>query len=97
MFRNIEKLIPALRSYEKDKSLYGFRDRMRGYLGLPRRRASVAKKSKFPYFVPPILSQHLSTVFWIINIYMKYINLLKWFFYIFYNNYHLIKIKFLGS
>lgn len=43
LFKNEEKTFPALKSYEKDKNLYEFRDRLRGYLGLPRRRSSIPK------------------------------------------------------
>ena len=38
--------MPALKAYEKQKNLYDFRDRLRGYLGLPRRRSSISKGSK---------------------------------------------------
>ena len=39
MFENGEKVYPAIKSYEKEKNLVKFADRMRGFLGLPRRRA----------------------------------------------------------
>ena len=32
-------MYPAIRSYETEKNLVKFADRMRGFLGLPRRRA----------------------------------------------------------
>lgn len=46
LFKNEEKTFPALKSFEKDKNLYEYRDRMRGYLGLPRRRNSINKSCK---------------------------------------------------
>lgn len=36
LFKNENKVLPALKSYESTQNLYDFRDRMRGYLGLPR-------------------------------------------------------------
>ena len=41
--------MPGLKAYEKDKNLFEFRDRMRGYLGLPRRRVNARKASKINY------------------------------------------------
>jgi hypothetical protein len=41
LFKNELKILPALKSYEKTQNLIDFRDRMRGYLGLPRRRTSI--------------------------------------------------------
>ena len=41
LIKNEEKVMPALKRYDKDKNLLGFRDRMRGYLGLPRRRKTL--------------------------------------------------------
>lgn len=35
--------MPALKCYEKDHNILAFRDRMRGYLGLPRRRKTFGK------------------------------------------------------
>ena len=39
----MEKVLPALKAFDKDGSLIQFRDSMRGYLGLPRRRESPRK------------------------------------------------------
>lgn len=41
LFKDEAKITPALKAYEKSKNIIDFRDRMRGYLGLPRRRSSV--------------------------------------------------------
>ncbi|CDW85303.1 UNKNOWN [Stylonychia lemnae] len=43
LFTDEQKIMPALKSYEKSQNLIDFRDRMRGYLGLPRRRSSINK------------------------------------------------------
>jgi hypothetical protein len=39
------KAFPALKAFEKDKNFFEFRDRMRGYLGLPRQRVATRKTS----------------------------------------------------
>ena len=35
---NEEKILPAVKLFEREKNLIKFRYRMRGYLGLPRKR-----------------------------------------------------------
>jgi hypothetical protein len=46
LFTNEMKMKPAWDIYLKDSNLHDFRDRMRGYLGFPRRRSSLNRSSK---------------------------------------------------
>lgn len=46
LFKDEKKIMPALKVFEKAHNLYDFRDRLRGYLGLPRRRSSISKHRK---------------------------------------------------
>ena len=44
LFRNEEKVFPAVKSYEKEKNIIKFGVRMRGFLGLPRTRPRLSRK-----------------------------------------------------
>ena len=44
LFKDEKKIMPALSAYERERNIYKFRDRMRGYLGLPRRLKTIHKQ-----------------------------------------------------